>query len=251
MKLKGRVAIVTGASSGIGKAIAVRLAAEGASVSVGDMEAERGKQAVEEIRSKGCEASFFSTDVSKSEDVRRLVDNTVSRYGALHILVNNAGIALFGKVPDFSEDDWDRVINVNLKGVFLGCKYGIPVMKAAGGGSIINIGSTTSIMGMTNLSAYSASKGAVAQLTKCLALDHGVDKIRVNCICPGATLTGPVAKEKLDWLERLAKEQPAGRYAMPDEIANVAAFLASDEASYMTGSLVVVDGGEIAGKIMK
>lgn len=248
-RLDGKVAIVTGAGSGIGRAMARALAREGARVTAGDIDEEglagTAHDAEGEIRTQRC-------DVSKAADVQRLVADTVAAFGALTTMCNNAGISIPARVTELSEEDWDRTIDVNLKGVFLGCKYAIPEMLAAGGGSIVNTGSVNSLVAEPFLSAYCASKGGVLMLSKEIALDFAREGIRANCICPGWVDTpinwphaemmgglGEVLRTLPDW-------QPIGRQGYPDEIANVAVFLASDESSFMTGSAVVVDGGMTA-----
>jgi len=248
-RLDGKVGIVTGAASGIGRAIALALAEEGARVTAADINLEglkaTARAASGTIRVQGC-------DVSRADDVRSLVDETVGAFGGLHILCNNAGISIPNRVTDLSEEDWDRTLAVNLKGVFLGCKYGIPAMLRSGGGSIINTGSVNSLVAESYLSAYCASKGGVLMLTKEIALDFAREGIRCNCICPGwvdtpintphAEMMGGLDKV----LEGLPEWQPIGRQGYPKEIASVVVFLASDDSSFMTGSAVVVDGGMTA-----
>jgi NAD(P)-dependent dehydrogenase (short-subunit alcohol dehydrogenase family) len=251
MRLAGKVAIVTGAARGIGAAIAKRFAAEGAKVVVSDI-LELGADVAQEIRDAGRDAVFCRTDVSKAADVQQLVATALQEYGALNVLVNNAAINVPGSVLDLTEEIWDRTMEVNLKSMFLTSKYAIPEMKKAGGGSIVNIGSANSMVAEPLLTAYVASKGGVLMLTKAMALDFALDQIRVNCICPGwvdttindahAALFG--GREKV--LESVADFQPIGRPIQPEEIANVALFLASDESSAMTGSAVVPDGGYTA-----
>ena len=248
-RLDGKVGIVTGAASGIGRAIALALADEGARVTAADVNLD-GLQATARaasgtVRVQGC-------DVSRADDVRSLVDETVSVFGGLHVLCNNAGISIPNRVTDLSEEDWDRTLAVNLKGVFLGCKYGIPAMLHSGGGSIINTGSVNSLVAEPYLSAYCASKGGVLMLTREIALDFATANIRCNCICPGwvdtpintphAQMMGGLDKV----LAGLPEWQPIGRQGYPKEIASVVVFLASDDSSFMTGSAVVVDGGMTA-----
>jgi len=248
-RLDGKVGIVTGAASGIGRAIATALAAEGARVMAADVNqgglAQTAAAASGGVLTKRC-------DVSRSEEVKALVDETVGAFGGLHVLCNNAGISIPNRVTELSEDDWDRTLAVNLKGVFLGCKYGIPAMLRSGGGSIINTGSVNSLVAEPYLSAYCASKGGVLMLTKEIALDFATENIRCNCICPGwvdTPINTPHA-EMMGGLDRvlagLPDWQPIGRQGYPKEIANVVVFLASDDSSFMTGSAVVVDGGMTA-----
>ncbi len=248
-RLDGKVGIVTGAASGIGRAIALALADEGALVTAADVNLD-GLQATARassgtIRIQGC-------DVSRADDVRSVVDETVGAFGGLHVLCNNAGISIPNRVTDLSEEDWDRTLAVNLKGVFLGCKYGIPAMLRSGGGSIINTGSVNSLVAEPYLSAYCASKGGVLMLTREIALDFATQDIRCNCICPGwvdTPINTPHA-EMMGGLDKvlagLPEWQPIGRQGYPKEIASVVVFLASDDSSFMTGSAVVVDGGMTA-----
>jgi meso-butanediol dehydrogenase / (S,S)-butanediol dehydrogenase / diacetyl reductase len=248
-RLDGKVGIVTGAASGIGRAIAIALAGEGARVMAADVNqdglAQTSAAASGEVLTKRC-------DVTRAADVKALVDETVGAFGGLHVLCNNAGISIPNRVTELSEDDWDRTLAVNLKGVFLGCKYGIPAMLQSGGGSIINTGSVNSLVAEPYLSAYCASKGGVLMLTKEIALDFAREGIRCNCICPGwvdTPINTPHA-EMMGGLDKvlasLPEWQPIGRQGYPNEIGNVVVFLASDESSFMTGSAVVVDGGMTA-----
>jgi NAD(P)-dependent dehydrogenase (short-subunit alcohol dehydrogenase family) len=248
-RLDAKVAIVTGAASGIGRAIAQALAAEGARVTAADVNAagldETKAAASGTMRTQRC-------DVSRADDVRALVDDTIDAFGGLHVLCNNAGISIPNRVTELSEADWDRTIDINLKGIFLGCKYGIPAMLRSGGGSIINTGSVNSLVAEPYLSAYCASKGGVLMLTKEIALDFAREGIRCNCICPGwvdTPINTPHA-EMMGGLDNvlatLPEWQPIGRQGYPKEIASVVVFLASDESSFMTGSAVVVDGGMTA-----
>ncbi len=204
---------------------------------------------VDEIAHHGTKALFAQVDVSDSAQVRSMVQETISAYGRLDVLVNNAGIQLAKTVTDTTEEEWDRVMDVNLKGVFLCSKAAIPVMQRQGGGAIVNVGSELGLTGGTEIAAYSASKGGVVQLTKAMAIDHAADHIRVNCVCPG-----PVATPLLEAIIRSSSHPERERHSImestllkrvgrPEEIANVILFLASDESSYMTGSAVLVDGG--------
>lgn len=229
--------------------MAIALASEGAKVCAADVNADGLKQTAAggsgTIRTQTC-------DVSKAADVKALVDATVDAFGGLHVLCNNAGISIPNRVTELSEEDWDRTLAVNLKGVFLGCKYGIPAMLRSGGGSIINTGSVNSLVAEPYLSAYCASKGGVLMLTKEIALDFATEGIRCNCICPGwvdTPINTPHA-EMMGGLDKvlasLPEWQPIGRQGYPKEIANVVVFLASDDSSFVTGSAVVVDGGMTA-----
>jgi len=251
--LKGKVALITGGASGIGKAIALAFARAGAAVAVMDLDTEAGAAAVREIGETGRPALFLAGDVSRSKDCRGAVERTVAELGGLDILVNNAGVICRASVPETSEQDWDRVMAVNVRSVFLLSKTAIPVMAAAGGGAIINIASGWGLVGGRRAAAYCASKGAVVQLTRAMALDHGPENIRVNCLCPGDTDT-PMLRSEAEQLgvpvERLladAAQRPLGRIAQPEDIAQAALYLASDAAAAVTGISLVVDGGGLAG----
>lgn len=251
MRLAGKTAIVTGAARGIGAAIAVRFAEEGAQVVLADLLAE-GEETARMIREAGGQAVFCRTDVSKTEDVQALIATAVETYGGLHILCNNAGVNIPGSILDITEEIWDLTMNVNLKGMFLVSKYGIPELQKAGGGSIVNIGSANSLVAEPLLSAYVTSKGGVLMLTKSMALDFAQDNIRVNCVCPGwvdTTINDAHAElfgGRDHVVANISDFQPIGRMIQPREIANVALFLASDESSAMTGSAIVPDGGMTA-----
>ena len=251
MRLEKRVAIVTGAGSGIGRASALLFAKEGAKVIVADFVRDSGQQTVSLIKNEGGESIFVESDVSHAVDAQRLVNTAIETYGKLDILFNNAGINLEKTVTETSEDDWSRVINVNLKGVFLCSKYAIPEMIRNGGGVIINTASIRGLVGQYHLAAYCASKGGVVLLTKAMALDYGQDNIRVNCVCPGGIET-PMHKAFLATLvhperetEEMLKKIPLGRIGEPEDVARVALFLASDESAYLTGLAIPVDGGRI------
>jgi NAD(P)-dependent dehydrogenase (short-subunit alcohol dehydrogenase family) len=253
-RVKGKVALVTGGASGIGKASAGLLAAEGATVVLADIDETRGEAAAAAIRATGGSAGFHAMDVAREEAWRRLIDDIVGRHGRLDVLVNNAGIAELGNVEETSLDDWRRTTSINLDGVFLGVREGIRAMKANGGGSIVNLSSIEGIIGDPNLSAYNASKGGVRLLTKCAAL-HCAQAgygIRVNSVHPGYILTPMVeaVMEKLgdvasarEYLESL---HPLGRLGEPIDIAYGILYLASDESKFMTGSELVIDGGYTA-----
>jgi meso-butanediol dehydrogenase/(S,S)-butanediol dehydrogenase/diacetyl reductase len=249
MRLKDKVALITGAGSGIGRASAIRFAQEGARVVVVDWKPQGGQETVAKIRAQGGEAIFVEADVSRDEDARRMIQTAVRAYGGLHVLFNNAAIQVFGTLPDTSEADWQRVMDVNLKGVYLGCKYAIPQMIAQGGGSIINMSSALGLVGDPDLPAYGATKGGILAMTRSMAQAHGRQGIRVNAICPGDVET-PIVEEYFahqpdpeEARRRIAAEYALGRIARPEEIANVALFLASDESSFITWTYIVVDGG--------
>ena len=252
MKLEGKVAVITGGTDGIGKAVALTFAKEGAKIMMVGRDEKKGQSALEEVRRFG-EATYFKGDVSDSSQVRRLVEETIRRYGRIDILVNNAAVCPPGTVVTTSEEAWDQVIDVNLKGVFLCCKYVIPHMEKAGGGAIVNIGSINSLMAMENEAAYDASKGGVLMLTRAMALDFAREKIRVNCICPGAIET-TMLKASLDTSDNpeaarqsLTAKHPLRRTGTPDEVAQAALFLATDASSFVTGAVIPVDGGILAG----
>lgn len=249
-KLEGKVALITGAASGIGRATALLFSREGAKVAVADCAPQGGQETVRMIKEAGGEAAFVEVDVSKAADVERMVKTVVDRYGRIDILHNNAAIqGPFGFVTDTSEEDWDSTISINLKGVFLVSKYVIPVMVNQGGGAIINMASTAGIVGIPFTPVYCAAKGGVIQLTKAMALAHVTQNIRVNCVCPGGTLT-PMME---GWLPADSAERegffqgmPGGRPIQPEEIARTVLFLACDDSSPAVGSVVVVDLGHTA-----
>jgi len=252
MKLAGKVAVVTGATDGIGKAIALICAKEGAKVAMVGRDEAKGKAALEEVRKSG-EAIYIKADLSDSSQVKKTIERAVQEYGRIDILVNNAAACPPGTILTTSEEAWDYVIDLNLKGVFLCSKYAIPYMQKIGGGSIINVGSINSLMAMENEAAYDASKGGVLMLTKATALDFAKSKIRVNCILPGAIETAmfhgslntaPDPAKARQWI---TSKHPIGRTGEPNEIAEVALFLATDSASFITGAAIPVDGGILAG----
>lgn len=248
MKLANKVAVVTGAGSGIGQAIALLFASEGARVYAFDVN-EAGLKETEAKAPYGAKISSMKVDVSQADQVRNALDAVVAESGRLDILVNNAGIGVAASVDETSEEDWDRVIAVNLKGVFLGCKYGVRIMKEQGGGIIINTASVAGIIGVKKRAAYSASKAGVIGLTKAMAVDHAVDNIRVNCICPGTTDSPWIAKitanepDPQKTRQTMAERQLLGRMARPEEIAHAALYLAQDESAFVHGSALIIDGG--------
>lgn len=251
-RLAEKVVIITGAGRGIGRAAALLFASEGARLALVDINEESGEAAAEEVRLQGGEAIYVKTDLTHSAQVKKMADTVVEKYGRIDVLYNNAGINHFGKVTDADEAAWDRVMAVNAKSVFLTCKFVIPVMAKQKKGAIINTGSSASLVGLANLSAYTASKGAVLQLTRNMALDYAKDGIRVNAICPGVTATEMTEQVIYDdpdpkaARERFDRVIPRGSMAAPIEIANAALFLASDESSYITGAAIPVDGGYTA-----
>jgi NAD(P)-dependent dehydrogenase (short-subunit alcohol dehydrogenase family) len=253
-RLDGKVALITGAASGMGNVAARTFAREGARVVLADVADESGQASVEEISSDGGEADYVHSDVSSEGDVRAMVQHARDRFGALNVLYNNAGVfpADDASVTDTPLDTWDKVMAINLKGVFLGCKYGIPAMLASGGGSIINVASFVALMGAATAQiAYTTSKGGVLAMTREIAVEFARKNIRVNALCPGPIET-PLLQELLAdpaRRERRLVHIPLGRFGQAQEIVNAALFLASDESSYMTGATFVVDGGITAAYI--
>mgnify|MGYP005848423443 CR=1 FL=1 len=254
MRLEGKVALVTGAGSGIGKLTAETFAREGARVVVADVVDDAGRATVEGIRARGGEAEYVHCDVSVAEEVEAMVAFTVGRFGKLDVMMNNAGIfhALDGSVIDTDEETWDRTIAINLKGVFLGSKYGVRAMLDSGGGSLINVASFVALMGAAVPQiAYTASKGGVLSMTREIAVEFARRGIRANALCPGPIETPLLAELLADPAARQRRlvHIPIGRFGQGQEIANAALFLASDESSLMTGAALVVDGGITAASI--
>ena len=245
MLLPGKVAIVTGAGSGIGRASALRYAAEGASVVAADIRGPKVDETVAMIERDGGTAAACQANVADAADVARMVAFAVATFGGLDALFNNAGTLRPGTAVDLSVEDWDLVMAVNVRSVFLGAKYAVPVMAERGGGSIVSTASVSGLNGDPASVVYSASKAAVINLTRSLAVDHARDHIRVNCICPGAIDTPPVGRMLADAEARRRSERahPLGRLGQPEEIAAAAVWLSSDESSFVTGQALVVDGG--------
>lgn len=248
MRLKDKVALITGVASGIGRETALLFAREGASVVGVDINEDAARETVKMIEEAGGNATFVKADISKAADCKNMVDVAESTYGALHIMFNNAGImhSSDDNAEATEEDVWDLTMDINVKGVFLGCKYGIPAIRRAGGGSIINTASFVALMGAaTPQIAYTASKGAVLSMSRELAVIHARENIRVNALCPGPLHTELLMK----FLNTEAKKQrrlvhiPMGRFGQAKEMADAALYLASDESSYVTGSTFAVDGG--------
>jgi NAD(P)-dependent dehydrogenase (short-subunit alcohol dehydrogenase family) len=253
--LQSKVAIVTGAASGIGRATALLFGREGAAVVGIDLDETGGKQLAGKISASDGRAIFVKADVSQSNDCKRAVEKAVADFGRIDVLFNNAGIIRRSTVVDLSEEDWGRVIDVNVKSMFLMSKLVVPIMAAAGGGSIINTASGWGLTGGAKAAVYCASKGAVVLLTKAMAVDHGRQNIRVNCICPGDTDTGMLRNEAQQLGEDAARflaeaaRRPLGRIGTPEEIAKAVLYLASDASSFVTGTALVIDGGGLAGSV--
>ncbi len=251
--LLGRSALITGAASGIGRATAHLFAREGAVLTLMDLDAAGLSAVVEEIAAGGGRGIAVVGDVSREADCRRAVEEAVRTWGHLDILVNNAGIIRRATVVETTPEEWERVMAVNVRSVFLLSKYAIPAMERAGGGAIVNLASGWGLVGGRRAAAYCASKGAVVLLTKAMALDHGPQNIRVNCICPGDTDT-PMLRDEAEQLgadvaQFLAEaaDRPLRRIGRPEDIAQAALYLASDASSFVTGAVLVVDGGGLAG----
>jgi cyclopentanol dehydrogenase len=248
-RLAGKVALISGGAKGQGAAETRLFVREGASVVFGDILDDEGKKVEAEIRGAGGQATYVHLDVTRETDWRAAVATAVERYGKLDVLVNNAGILLRARIEDTSEADWDRIMAINVKGVFLGTKCAIPAMRRAGGGAIVNISSTAGLVGSPQgTAAYTATKGAVRLFTKSTAIQHARDNIRANSVHPGPIATDMIAASMANeehWKERL-RRLPMGRAGTVDEVAYGVLYLASDEASYVTGSELVIDGGTTA-----
>ncbi len=249
-RFAGKIGIVTGAGMGMGAAVARGLAQEGAAVTLVDRNPDAAERVAAEITRFGGQALVAIGSVARSEDTRRFVGSTVERFGGLDLLVNNAGLMMYGEVPDFSEEDWDTLMGVNLKGQFLMAKYAIPEMKKRGGGAIVNFSSVQALVNQVQVAAYAASKGGILALTRVLALDHAKDNIRVNSVLPGSVhtpmlvsaaqlLPGDPEKTIAEW----GRQHPRGTVIEPEEIAAIVLFLLSDQASAVTGASYVADGG--------
>ncbi len=250
MRLEDRAAIVTGAGAGIGKAIAERFAREGAKVTIAEIDEKAGQACAESIRGEGGKAVFIRTDTSDAASVRDMVARTTEAFGGVDILVNNAAAFVFGKVEEVTPEDWSRVFGVNVIGYANTVREVLPAFRTAGGGVIVNMASVSSFIAQPAFVPYNASKGAVAQLTRCLAMDLASDHVRVNAICPGAIRTqatdrhiASLGREREEAYREFGDACPMKRMGRPEEIAGAAVFLASDDASYITGAQIVFDGG--------
>ena len=253
-RLSGKVALITGGTSGIGAATAKLFAREGAEVIITGRRRELGEVVVAQIKQSGGEATFIAADVTRAEDCRRSIDETIAAYGRIDILFNNAGVVTQGTLEETREDDWLQTFEINVKGTYLMTKRVLPIMRAQGKGVIVNNASDWGIVGGPGYAAYSASKGAVVLLTKSVALEVARDNIRVNAVCPGDTYVerwriderrdGSISFE--EELKAMGKALPIGRVGTVEEIANAVLFLASDESSFMTGATLIVDGGNTA-----
>jgi len=253
MKLEGKVALITGGNSGIGSATAALFAKEGAAVAITGRNEERGEQVAKAINDAGGTAMFIRSDVRIAEDCRRAVEQTLERFGRIDVLFNNAGVYHPKTLPECTEQEWDETIDSSLKGAFLMSKYALPSMIERGSGSIIHTSSGWGILGGDHAAAYCAAKGGLVVMAKAMAIDHGPDGIRVNCVCPGDTETpmeyADAERRGMTWEEYRAgaSNRPLGRMGTVDEIARAVLFLASDDSSFVTGESLVVDGGGVAG----
>jgi NAD(P)-dependent dehydrogenase (short-subunit alcohol dehydrogenase family) len=251
-KLEGKVAVITGAASGMGRGTAIRFAGEGASVVIADLNQEGGESVVRECKENGGNAVFQKTDVASEESIKAAIDRAVNEFGRLDITFNNAGIGgALGPLDSITVADWDRTFAILLRSVFLGIKHSVPAMRKAGGGSIISTASVAGLRGGAGPLVYSVAKAGVVHLTKCAAIDYGRERIRVNAICPGGINTplvsGMIPGGEAATAQFLKRIQPIPRAGAPDDIAGMALYLASDDAEWVTGTTMVVDGGLMAG----
>lgn len=248
-RLEGKRAIVTGAANGIGRAIALRLASEGARVAIADVNEEDAQEVAAEIEG---ETLVHKTDVTRDGDVEALVGRAVSEWGGLDVMVNNAGVGVAGTAITTTEEEYERVMDVCVRGTFLGMKHAIPAIKDAGGGSVINMSSVAALVGLVDRAVYSAAKGAIYSMTRASAIDHVGEGVRVNCIAPGTVDTPWVARitsgydDPEEARANMRARQPHGRLVTPEEIAAMAAYLASDESASVIGACMIVDGGVTA-----
>lgn len=252
LSLEGKIAMVTGAASGIGRGVSMRLAETGASVALLDIDDSKGREAAAEIEAHAGEAVFLKGDVGSADECRRAVDTIIKRWGKIDILCNCAGIAIRKDIVELTEDEWDLALDVTLKGIFLLSREVVPHMVRSGGGSIVNIGSGWSLKGGPRAASYCAAKGGAVNLTRAMAIDHGRNNIRVNCVCPGDVDTPMLRSEcaqlgdDVQAFMREAANRPLARIGTPDDVANAVLFLVSPMSSWITGAALVVDGGGLA-----
>jgi NAD(P)-dependent dehydrogenase (short-subunit alcohol dehydrogenase family) len=251
-RLRGKRAIVTGAGSGIGRAIAIRLSEEGARVALADLDADAAEEVASDIGEAGGETLVVKTDVTRAADVEALVGEAVRGWDGLDVMVNNAGVGVAGTAPVTEEKDYEFVMDVAVRGTFLGMKYAIPAMRDSGGGSVVNMSSVAALVGIPDRAVYSAAKGAILAITRASAIDHVQEGVRVNCIAPGTVDTPWIARitsgydDPEEARANMQARQPHGRFVSPEEIAAMAAYLASDESASVIGACMVVDGGVTA-----
>lgn len=243
MKLQGKVALVTGFGSGLGQAIAIMFAKEGAAVAGISKTEAKGLETVAAIEKAGGQALFRAGDICDTAQIKALIDDTVKKFGGLDILVNSAGVRTNGSIVEIDEADWDRTLDTNLRAVFVASRLAIPEMKKRGGGVILHIAARSGMLGQAGRAAYCASKGGMVTLTEAMAMDHAKDRIRVNCICPGPTRTPMVDTSTPEKVARYQTRVPIGRIGEPDDVAYAAVYLASDQASMVTAAILPVDGG--------
>lgn len=255
MRLKDKTVLITGAGSGIGKSTALLFAKEAAQVIVNDIDIEKGTETVQEIREAGGESYFIQADVTDPESVQTMVDKALDKYGRIDVLFNNAGISGVGALHEVEPEDWDRVMSVNIRGVFLPSKYVVPHMMEQKRGSIINMSSCIAEIGLARRASYAATKGAILALTKSMQVDYAPYHIRVNVLLPGTIITPFVEQylktsydDREEAIENLKKRQLSGELGLPEDVAYAALFLASDESKFMMGSPLYIDGGVVFGK---
>jgi NAD(P)-dependent dehydrogenase (short-subunit alcohol dehydrogenase family) len=250
-RLSDKVSIITGGGQGIGRAAAFQFAADGGTVVIVDVNEKAGSATAAEVRAAGGKCEFLRCDVSRASDVQAVIEAVRSRHGKLHVIYNNASVFLpgaDGRITDVSEETWDRVLAINLKSIYLFCHFGIPLVVASGGGSVITTASSAGVIGIPNCDVYTASKGATISLTRSMAVEYRPQGVRVNCIAPAGIRTPMMSQSNLeddsfDEVRFLALRSPSRRYGTPEEIAHIAAFLASEESAYINGAVIVADGG--------